>query len=193
MTKQETPKFEGNLVYVMDDGIDPASYVGLGPAYFSDTKNPFQRISANVLDNIAGEVIRSTMADEIAGKRAELEQFKSQFSEISRILKQGRVRISILLNSTGGYDAEMQRALRLIEHLRSNGGELFTFGSYKIFSAAAELFVSAHKPNRHTSKESHLLFHMPNTAYGEPLNDVIRHYMDTANDFIRSDDNFMLL
>ncbi|MBI4235061.1 hypothetical protein HY604_02050 [Candidatus Peregrinibacteria bacterium] len=77
--------------------------------------------------------------------------------EVAKVILEGRLRLSILLNSFGGFSLKFAPYSRLLNFVKSNGGIVDAYVSGNAASAAADLFLKA--DNRYCLGRSAFMWH----------------------------------
>jgi len=95
---------------------------------------------------------------------AEAERLEAAgLGEIATPILEGRIRLSLLLDTEGGPGFYQSNISNIQKFLSRSGGEFMAFGGAHVFSLGALLLMTAAKGNRYVHPMSQVMFHL-----GEP-------------------------
>jgi len=100
----------------------------------------------------------------LAKAEKEAEGLRSRgMEELAGCVLEGRVRLSLLLDTEGGPGFYQSNIGNIKKFLSQSGGEFMTFGGVHVLSLGAQLLMTAAKGDRYVHPMSQVLFHL-----GEP-------------------------
>ena len=80
--------------------------------------------------------------------------------ELVTCIADGRVRLSLLLDTAGGLQNYQDEIKKIQEFLSRSGGEFMAFGGERVFSLGALLLMTAAKGDRYVHPMSQVMFHL---------------------------------
>jgi hypothetical protein len=172
----ETPKdYDGQIVVVIDREIRaddvPETYVsaeGVEVEDFDFLRILAKRYRNDNPDEYSGFLKKSGEKD----YRNQLKALNKKYGDkISRTILEGRIRVSLLLDTIGG-DAQIgSKIVGAMKQVASNGGISEAYVPRRSYSAGADIFANASK--RYALPDSLLIWHLSNMSSGETVVDVI--------------------
>lgn len=198
------PEFDAHLVGVWDRELD---YGQRNPAMFY-MKKPAIRLNSAIYGQI-GSIDRTTKLASDLGQAAvargvvertnQLMEREGISPEVSEILRNGRIRIDLLMNTPGGRTLMASRLQYFLDGRKERGGVLNTYGG-NVASAGAFAWQTVDR--RYVLDKSELLWHTGALAPGPKLTgkfvdelremekaesfDDIRGFFKTANEKYRA-------
>ena len=89
---------------------------------------------------------------------------KERIDSIASRIEDGRVQLSLLIDSRGGSDFERKVFASEVKDIDRKGGRILSFGGANMASAAAFLFMLPKAESRFTMPHSKLFFHLSDKA-----------------------------